>query len=160
MTKKEYLIGVDLGAGSLKASIIDSKGALISEGSSKVTTFREKFSWSEQDPSEWFKAFCHAVKSAIEKSNINKNEIACLGLSAGAHIPVLLDSNNNVIRKAIMWDDQRSAIEAEELNKEAGDMILNLSMNKPNPTWALAMLKWIKKNEPENFKKIKKFWKE
>ena len=158
MIKKEYLIGVDLGAGSLKASIIDSTGTLISEGSSKVTTFREKFSWSEQDPGEWYKALCYAVKAAIEKSKINKNEIACLGLSAGAHIPVLLDADNNVIRKAIMWDDQRSAIEAEELNKEAGDMILNLSMNKPNPTWALAMLKWIKKNEPENFKKIKKFF--
>ena len=75
--------------------------------------------------------------------------ITGIGISAGAHIPVLTDAAGAVIRPAIMWNDQRSAAEAAALHEQAGDMIIATSLNRANPTWTLAMLAWLQKHEPE-----------
>ena len=74
--------------------------------------------------------------------------IAGIGVSAGAHIPVLTDADGTVIRPAIMWNDQRSAAEAAELHGRAGGMIIATSLNRANPTWSLPMLAWLQKHEP------------
>lgn len=151
-----HLLGVDLGAGSLKASIIRPDGSLAGEASAAVTTAIPHFGWSEQDPEEWYRAFATAVPAAIEAAAIAPQEIAGIGLSAGAHIPVLLDKDDRVIRPAILWNDQRSAAEARELHEAAGEEIIRTSLNRVNPTWSLAMLKWLKRHEPEKMARVAK----
>ncbi len=143
-----YLLGIDLGAGSLKATIITQTGAVAGEASAPITTYVPHFGWSEQEPAEWFAALCDAVPQAIAAAGIAPAAIAGIGVSAGAHIPVLTDAEGSVIRPAIMWNDQRSATEAADLHASAGDMIIATSLNRANPTWTLAMLAWLQKHEP------------
>jgi xylulokinase len=144
-----YLLGVDLGAGSLKATIITDTGAVMGEASAPITTSVTHFGWSEQDPAEWFAALRQAVPGAIAAAGILGAQIAGIGISAGAHIPVLTDAHGTVLRPAIMWNDQRSAAEAAALQDRAGAMILQNSLNRVNPTWTLAMLSWLQAHEPE-----------
>jgi xylulokinase len=153
----KYLLGIDLGAGSLKATVIDGTGQVIGEASHPITTSVPHFGWSEQDPAEWLVALCHAVK-AVLASGIAPADIAGIGVSAGAHIPVLLDETGVVIRPAIMWNDQRSAAEAAALHERAGQMIIGKSLNKVNPTWTLAMLAWLQKHEPHNIARAKRLF--
>jgi xylulokinase len=144
-----YLLGIDLGAGSLKATIITDTGALAGEGSHPITTSVPHFGWSEQDPAEWWEALCDAVPQALAAAGIAAAEIAGIGISAGAHVPVLTDKVGRVLRPAIMWNDQRSAAQAAALQQRAGALILEKSLNRVNPTWTLAMLAWLQEHEPE-----------
>ncbi len=146
---ESYLLGVDLGAGSLKATIIDLEGRVAGEGAHPIETAIPRFGWSEQDPDSWYAALCEAVPAALRAAGVAPGSIAGVGLSAGAHIPVLTDEADRVLRPAIMWNDQRSAAEARALHEAAGELILGKSLNRVNPTWSLAMLKWLARHEPE-----------
>jgi xylulokinase len=145
----QYLLGIDLGAGSLKATLIDEHGHVKGEGAHAVTTSVPHFGWSEQDPAEWFTALCAAVPRAIAAANIDPGQIAAIGVSAGAHIPVLTDEHDKVLRPAIMWNDQRASAEAAALHQRAGEQIIATALNRVNPTWTLAMLAWLGEHEPE-----------
>ncbi len=144
-----YLLGIDLGAGSLKATIIDADGRVAGEAGWPVATSVKRPGWSEQDPEEWFSALCRAVPAAIAAAGLAPSAIAGIGISAGAHIPVLKDAAGAVLRPAIMWNDQRSGAEAAALHERAGEMIVRTSLNRVNPTWTLAMLAWLRRHEPE-----------
>jgi xylulokinase len=154
----QYLLGIDLGAGSLKATIIDDGGHVKGEASHKVTTRVPQPGWSEQDPEEWFGALCAAVTAALAASGLAGGDIAGIGISAGAHIPVLMDAAGRVLRPAIMWNDQRSAAEASALHERAGEMIIATSLNRVNATWTLAMLAWLQAHEPETIAATKRLF--
>ena len=141
---QSYLLGIDLGAGSLKATVMTDTGMVAGEGSHKITTSVPHFGWSEQDPAEWFAALCAAVPHAIAAAGIEAGDISGIGISAGAHIPVLTDEHGTVLRPAIMWNDQRSAAQAAALHAAAGAQIVAASLNRVNPTWTLAMLAWLR----------------
>jgi xylulokinase len=153
-----YLLGIDLGAGSLKATIIDATGRIIAEAGEPITTYVPHFGWSEQDPAEWVAALHAAVRAVLAAAPIEAGQIAGIGLSAGAHIPVLTDAAHQVIRPAIMWNDQRSAAEAAELHEQAGARIIAASLNRANPTWTLAMLAWLQKHEPETIARARRLY--
>jgi xylulokinase len=155
---RNHLLGIDLGAGSLKATIIRRDGSLAGEAAHPVETSIPRFGWSEQDPASWCRALCRAVPAAIAAASIAAHDIAGIGLSGGAHIPVLTDSEDRVIRPAIMWADQRSAAEARELHEQAGDLIIKTSLNRVNPTWSLAMLKWLQRHEPETVRRVRRLY--
>ncbi len=153
-----YLLGIDLGAGSLKATLINETGHVAGEASAPINTYVPHFGWSEQEPAEWFAALCIAVPDAIAAAGIEASAIAGIGVSAGAHIPVLTDAEGIVIRPAIMWNDQRSAAEAAELHARAGGMIIATSLNRANPTWSLPMLAWLQKHEPHAIASTKRLY--
>jgi xylulokinase len=147
-------MGIDLGAGSLKISIIGDSGQLYGSASSEVETSILHPGWSEQDPEQWYQGLCSAVPRALDEAGISAQQITAISFSAGAHTPVLLDKDDQVIRPAILWSDQRSSIEARELFDCAGDMIVNVSLNTPNPTWTLPQLKWLQRHEPETISRV------
>ena len=93
--ERNHLLGIDLGAGSLKATLIRRDGSLAGEGSHPVETKTPKFGWSEQDPDEWYQALCRAVPAALKAAGIPAAAIAGIGLSGGAHIPVLTDDKRS-----------------------------------------------------------------
>jgi xylulokinase len=155
---RNHLLGIDLGAGSLKATIIRRDGSLAGEGAHPVETRIPKFGWSEQDPADWYRALCRAVPAALAAAGIPAAAIAGIGLSGGAHIPVLTDAQDRVLRPAIMWNDQRSAAEARALHEQAGDLIIRTSLNRVNPTWSLAMLKWLQRHEPEVVRRVRRLY--
>lgn len=159
MTSGErYLMGVDLGSSNLKATIIRTDGSLAGEASHPIDTQIPHSGWAEQNPQDWYAAFCKAVPRAIRKAGIEASAIAGIGFSAGAHIPVLTDESDQVIRPAILWADQRSIAEARELHEKHGEMIIRTSLNRANPTWALAMLKWLQTHEPSAIKRTKRLF--
>ena len=149
MKRKALLMGIDIGAGSLKVSIIDSAGNLRGTASAEVTTRTPEPGWSEQDPLEWHRGMCEAIPAALDAAGGAAGEIAAIAFCGGAHTPVLLDADHRVIRPAILWNDQRSGAESRDLAERAGEMILKIGMNAPNPTWTLPQLMWLQRHEPE-----------
>jgi xylulokinase len=143
------LVGVDLGAGGVKVSIIDADGETIGEGSAHIVTHMPQFGWAEQDPLDWWTAACAAIRQALSADGVAVDDVAAIGVSGGAHIGVLADANGSPLRRAILWSDSRSADEAAELREKADRRILELSLNRVNPTWLLPQLLWIERHDPD-----------
>ncbi len=141
------LMGVDLGAGGVKVSIITADGTTVAEGSASIVTHTPHFGWAEQDPADWWTAACTAIPQALARGAAQAEDIAAVGVSGGAHIGVLADDAGTPLRRAILWSDSRSAAEAAELRDKADERIIELSLNRANPTWLLPQLLWLARHD-------------
>lgn len=150
----KYLMGIDLGAGSLKSMIVDAEGKVCGSANMDVTTHSPQPRWSEQDPAEWWQAICDTIPRALSEAGITSDQIAAISFSAGAHTPVLEDKNGRVLRPAILWNDQRSGEESRELFEKFGGEILRLGFNRPAPTWTLPQFLWLTRHEPDIVKRV------
>ena len=143
-----FLMGVDIGAGSLKSTVIDAAGAVRGTASAPLVTAAPRPGWSEQDPQAWWEALCRTAPQALRAAGIAPYRLAGIAVSAGAHTPVLTDRAGRVLRPAILWSDTRSSAEAAELAAAYGPEILSIGHNQPQPTWTLAQLLWLSRHEP------------
>ena len=141
------LLGIDLGAGGVKVSIVAQDGATLGEGSVAVTTYTPQFGWAEQDPMDWWKAAKIAIRESLVAAGVAGDAITAIGVSGGAHIGVLTDEHGTPLRRAILWSDSRSVDEADELRGRADGRIIELSMNRINPTWLLPQLLWLARHD-------------
>lgn len=148
------LFGVDFGTGGCKATVIDLDGNICATAFQEYPSEHAKPGWSEQDPALWIEAFVTTVKACREQMPDGFEGVLGLAVSASAHNAVLLDKDGRVIRRCIMWNDQRSAGQCDRLKKDHGEEIYRIGMQMPTPTWTLPQLMWIRENEPENYGKI------
>ena len=83
--------------------------------------------------------------------------IETIGLCSAAHIPVLLDEQDEVIRPAILWSDQRSVQEVADLKVHYGSFLEEVTLNEAGCTWTLPQLLWIRNQEPALMKQVRHF---
>lgn len=150
------LFGIDFGTGGCKATVIDTKGNVLATAFEEYPSEHKKPGWSEQDPQLWIQAFIHAVKRCKSLMVDGFEGVLGLAVTASTHNAVLLDKDGKVIRKCIMWNDQRSAKQSKQLQEQYGKRIFEIGMAMPTPTWTLPQLLWVKENEPENYRRIDK----
>lgn len=153
---KNKLCGIDLGTGGCKVTVIDTEGNVLVAAFEEYPSEHTNTGWSEQDTSLWIKAFINTVKKCKEQIKDGFDGLLGITFSASTHNVVLLDKDDNVIRKCIMWNDQRSLEQSLFLKEKYGEIIFKIGMQMPTPTWTLPQLMWIKENENENYKKIKR----
>lgn len=151
----KYYIGVDLGTSALKLLLVDSDGKVLNTVSKSYNVSYPKPGWSEQSPEDWWSALVEGIGELTE--GFDKALVAAIGAAGQMHGLVILDSDDKVIRPAILWNDGRTDKETEYLNNEIG--IAYLAKNTANMAFAgftAPKILWVKNNEPENFSKIAK----
>ncbi len=150
-------LGVDIGTSSCKAIIIDSKAKVLSSATVEYfLDFSHEGTWAEIDPEKWYQAAVEAIKRCMEKASVEGDKILAVGLS-GQMVSLLgLDSEGAAVRPVIMWLDKRNVGEAEELKQLYGEKINEITCNPVNQQFTLPKLLWVKKHEPDNYKKINK----
>lgn len=152
----KYALGIDFGGGSSKATLLSDNGKIIAESSLEYPTLYPKPGWTEQNPDDWFNAACKNIKNVLNKSGIDSADISAISLDAATHTAVIMDENFNVLRPAIYWTDTRSTEEVAFLKKNYLDTIKTQVLHNPDTIWTLPELLWVKNNEPELWKKVKK----
>ena len=108
------LLGIDLGAGSLKATAITGAGRVAGVASRAVETLSPRPGFSEQDPEGWWAALVAALQG-LWRSGVEPARVLALSVTAGAHTHVLEDERGTTLRPAIMWNDQRSGAQVRRL---------------------------------------------
>ena len=108
-----YYIGIDVGTSSVKALLVDAKGVVIKASNPEYLFQTPKPFWAEANPLDWWKATQTAIKELL--LIVSSNEIAGIGLTGQMHGMVALNKDGNVLRPCIMWNDQRSHVECDEI---------------------------------------------
>ncbi len=152
-----YLIGVDIGTSGTKTILIDVAGRVLAHALQEYPLFTPKPLWSEQNPQDWWTATCATIKSVIEKSGVDVREIKGVGLSGQMHGSVFLDDNDDVLRPALLWNDQRTQAECDWITNTVGrDKIVDLISNPVLTGFTAGKIIWLKNHEPELYARVKK----
>lgn len=151
-----YALGIDFGGGASKATLLSEEGQIIATNTVEYKTLYPKNGWTEQDPMDWYKATIENIKAVLEKSKISASDILAVSLDAATHTAVIMDEEFNVLRPSIYWTDIRSIDEVKYLKDNYGDFIVETVLHIPDTIWTLPQLMWIKNNEPDIWKKVKK----
>lgn len=152
----KYLLGIDIGTSGTKTVLFDSCLNAVAEDTYEYPLNQPQNGWAEQDPVDWYKATITTINNVIKKSNINPSNIVSIGLSGQMHGLVMLDENNKVIRPSIIWCDQRTGKECEEITKLIGkERLIEITANPALTGFTASKIVWVKNNEPENFAKCK-----
>ncbi len=148
-------LGIDLGTSSLKASISDEKGNILLSSSRSYPLLMPKENYTEQNPEDWYNALIEVLKDISSKCDLS--DLKAMSFCGQMHGLVLLDKDDNVIRPAILWNDSRTTEEVDYLNNVIGkEKLIEETSNIAICGFTLPKILWVKKHEPENFKKIKK----
>ena len=140
-------LGIDLGASSLKACLVDTTGTRLALARADIPTRYPASDHAEQDPADW-RAALHRAIAALNRSHAaDMAALHGIAFSGGAHIGVLADADGQPVRPAILWSDQRAAQEASRL--AADGTVERLTGNRPNATWTLPQLIWLAAHEPD-----------
>ncbi|MBQ2774441.1 MAG: xylulokinase [Clostridia bacterium] len=152
----KYVIGIDLGTSATKTVLFDEKGSIISSASCEYEMQQPHNGWAEQNPHDWYDAAISTIKAVVENSEVDKTAIVSLGISGQMHGLVMLDEACSVLRPAILWCDQRTGKECEELTELLGrDTLINITANPALTGFTASKILWVKNNEPEIFERCR-----
>ena len=151
-----YVIGVDIGTSGTKTVLFDEKGSVIASKTIEYPMYQPKNGYAEQEPSDWANAAIQTIKAVVAKSGVKKEDVKGIGLSGQMHGLVMLDKDNEVIRRSIIWCDQRTANEVDEMNRKLGrEKLIEITANPALTGWTAAKILWVKNNEPENYERCR-----
>ncbi|HLZ51223.1 MAG TPA: xylulokinase [Candidatus Acidoferrum sp.] len=152
------VLGIDVGTSGTRAVVLDEQGVILASGTEEHANFASpEPGWAEQDPRDWWRAGAIAVRKALQASGVAAESIAAVGFSGQMHGAVLLDENDEVIRPALIWCDQRTDAQSKELERNLGlDRLIQLTCNPPLTNFTLTKLLWVRENEPKNWQRVRK----
>ena len=153
----DYLLGIDIGTSGTKTVLFDREGKSIASSVGEYPLYQPKIGWAEQNPEDWWNAVCFTSKEVIRKSGVSPSDIKGVGLSGQMHGLVILDENNRVLRKSIIWCDQRTKAECDEITEKVGaERLIEITANPALTGFTASKILWVRNNEPEVYSRIKK----
>ena len=156
-----YLLGIDIGTSGTKALVCDRKGKVLATATAEHDIASPHPGWSEQDPRQWWDATVAATKQVVNKAKIDGKKISGIGLSGQMHGLVCLAEDGpetaDPLRPAILWNDQRTVAECDDLEKAAGSRkkLIEMTGNRALTGFTAPKILWVRKNEPEVFDKTR-----
>ena len=153
--KPPYLLGLDVGTSGCKVLLIDAAGTVVAEETRPYGVSMPRPLWSEQKPEDWWQAASAGIGIVLHATGIDPGQIAGVGLTGQMHGLVLLDTNGQALRPAILWNDQRTAEQCAEITRRVGSQrVLELTGNPILTGFTAPKLLWVQQHEPEVYAKI------
>lgn len=146
-------IGLDVGTSGVKALLVASDGQIAASATKEYPLLTPKPGWTEQDPERWWQACCRVLKSLADQA---PGPIEAIGLTGQMHGAVFLDADGQVIRPALLWNDQRTAAECAEIETRVGSKRLRDITGNPALTGFQApKILWLRNQEPEAYARVR-----
>lgn len=151
------LLGIDVGTGGTRAVIVSEAGQVEASATTEHAPIAaEHEGWAEQDPHDWWRACKSAVKLVLQKAGITGADIHSISFSGQMHGAVMLDANADVIRPALIWCDQRTSEEGQDIERIIGhERLIELTANPALTNFTATKLLWVRKHEPEAFARMR-----
>ncbi|MEO6578411.1 MAG: xylulokinase [Candidatus Limnocylindria bacterium] len=150
-----HVLGIDVSTTATKAVLIDEGGHVAGIGSASYRYEVPRPRWSEQDPRLWWDGTVAAVRSVLATSGVAAGEVAAVGLAGQMHGAVLLDGSDRPLRPAILWNDQRTAAECDEIRELVGaSRLIEITGNDALTGFTAPKLLWVRRHEPETWSRV------
>lgn len=153
-----YLLGIDVSTTATKALLIDSAGKVVGVAATEYVSATPHPLWSEQDPALWWFAAVQSIRRLLVATAVDPARIVAVGLTGQMHGLTLLDGEGSVLRPAILWNDQRTAQQCDEIRRELGrDQLVRITGNDALTGFTAPKILWVREHEPELFARAKRF---
>ena len=157
-TKEEeimrYLIGIDIGTSATKTVLFDEKCHVVTSASQEYPLYQPQNGWAEQEPLDWYNAVLVTIRKVVKDSGVPAEDIKGIGLSGQMHGLVMLDKDNAVIRPSIIWCDQRTGKECEEITERVGrERLIEITANPALTGFTASKILWVRNHEAENYRR-------
>ena len=148
-----YLIGVDIGTSATKTVLFDENCQVIATASQEYPLYQPQNGWAEQEPLDWYSAVTATIKEVVKKSGAAADDIKGIGLSGQMHGLVMLNEDNEVIRPAIIWCDQRTGKECAEITARVGaERLIEITANPALTGFTASKILWVRNHEADNYR--------
>lgn len=152
-----YVLGIDVGTSGTKTILVDGDRRVVASKTIEYPMETPQPGWTQQDPALWWDAAVKTIRIVLERSGVAAGDIAGVGFSGQMHGMVALDADNRVVRPAILWNDQRTQSQCDEMVAACGGLegLVKLTNNRMLTGYTGGKILWMKQNEPENFAKTR-----
>lgn len=148
------LLGIDLGTTGLRALVVDTEGAVLDQASAPYPTAQPEPGWTEQEPDDWWRA-CRSAVAELRARDLLR-QVKAVGLTGQMHGSVFLDRRRRVLRPAILWNDQRTAAEAADIEGRVGlRRLISLTGNRALTGFTAPKVLWLRRHEPGRFRRLR-----
>ena len=142
-------VGIDVGTSGVKALAVAEDGRIVGRSEREYGLSTPKPGWAEQDPEDWWEA----TEAAL--SDLGADDVAGIGLSGQMHGLVALDADERLLRPAILWNDQRTGAECEEIEERIGlERLIAATGNRALTGFTAPKLLWLQRHEPDVYERI------
>ena len=153
----EYLLGIDIGTSACKVAVFDPEGNVKASASGDYPVYYPHQGWAEQDPEDWYRGVCDALKKIWEAGQVRPEEIAGIGIDGQGWSAIALDQDGNSLTRTPIWMDTRAQEICDRLNARIGaDRIFQLAGNPLQPSYTTPKVLWYREQLPEVFEKTDK----
>jgi xylulokinase len=145
-----YFLGIDASTTATKALLMKEHGEVLSVASSEYTYETPHPLWTEQHPDLWWQGSVDSIRRVLAESGVHPAEVKGVGLTGQMHGLVLLDGDGQVLRPAILWNDQRTGAECDEIRQRLGkERLIQITGNDALTGFTAPKILWVKNNEPQ-----------
>jgi xylulokinase len=150
-----HVLGIDVSTTATKAVLMDPSGAIRASAAAEYAYDTPHPLWSEQDPSVWWAGTAQAIRASLAQGQVRGEDVEAIGLTGQMHGLVALDDHREVLRPAILWNDQRTGPECDLIRERLGrDRLIAITGNDALPGFTAPKLLWVQRHEPEVWSRI------
>ncbi len=151
-----YFLGIDVSTTGVKALLVDQSGQVTGSANTELPLYTPQPLWSEQDPADWWDGALRSIREVLSSSGVSGDEVAGIGLTGQMHGLTLLDENGQVLRPAILWNDQRTAAQCDDIRARLGKAhLIQLTGNDALTGFTAPKILWVQQNEPEVYRRVR-----
>jgi len=151
-----YILGIDIGTSGTKTVLFTEAGAVVASHTIDYPLYQPENGWAEQNPEDWWHAVCGTCRTVLQKSDVKAAEVKSIGLSGQMHGLVMLDDTGNVLRRSIIWCDQRTGKECDEMTRILSrEKLIAITANPALTGFTASKILWVRNNEPAVYEKCR-----
>ncbi|NLC33157.1 MAG: xylulokinase [Clostridiales bacterium] len=152
----KYVIGIDLGTSGTKTVLFDASGRQGFEAEINYPLYQPHNGWAEQDALDWRNACFDTIRQVIKGSGVDRKDIVGIGISGQMQGLVMLDEADEVLRRSIIWADQRTGEECRDIEEIVGrERLMDITLSPALTGFTLSKILWVRKHEPEIYKRCR-----
>ena len=153
-----YTIGIDSSTTATKALLMADDGTVIGVAADEYPFDTPRPLWSEQDPALWWEATVAGIRQLLATTGVDVSAVSGIGLTGQMHGLVLLDEQGEVLRPSLLWNDQRTGAECDEMRALLGKKeLIRITGNDALTGFTAPKILWVRNNEPEIYAQVKPY---
>ncbi|HYP29654.1 MAG TPA: xylulokinase [Blastocatellia bacterium] len=143
-------LGIDISTTGAKSLVVDGAGRVAASATTQLTLSTPRPLWSEQEPRDWWRGVVESVNRALSQAGVSGADVSAVGLTGQMHGLVLLDGRGEVLRPAILWNDQRCGDECDLIRERLGkERLIQITGNEAVTGFTAPKILWVQRHEPE-----------